>query len=183
MPLATHLGTWNIGTVKNTKGSTAGNIANMGITLVAQSFNITTAMNTGDYIPTGVWLPIGSFVTSVIFDLFQEARGSQCPGGNTFPQVAIFGTSFAAIGETSTLIVADGSDWVLNANTRYICPPIYWNNNPFAPYSGINTGNPNVYASPTTDRQLYFIELVDSIAMTGKCTIIYGLRTNIYNAN
>jgi len=181
MPLATHLGTWNIGTVKNTIGSTAGNIANMGITLIAQSFNITAAMNNAST-PTGVWLPIGSFINSVIFDVFGEARGSQCPGGNTFPSVTV-GDGGLGIGDTVSFIVVDGSDYILAANKRYICPPVYWNNNPFGVSFGVNVGNPNVYSSPTTDRQVYFVESTDNTGMVGKCTIIYGLRNNIYNVN
>jgi len=37
MGLATHLGSWLLGTVKNTTGTTAGTIRNMGATVVTQS--------------------------------------------------------------------------------------------------------------------------------------------------
>jgi hypothetical protein len=39
--LATHLGPWLIGTVKNTTGSTAGTVRNVGATIVAQNKTIT----------------------------------------------------------------------------------------------------------------------------------------------
>jgi hypothetical protein len=38
MGFATHLGPWLLGTVKNTTGTTAGNIRNMGATIVAQTY-------------------------------------------------------------------------------------------------------------------------------------------------
>jgi hypothetical protein len=38
MGFATHLGPWLLGTVKNTTGTTAGTIRNMGATIVAQTF-------------------------------------------------------------------------------------------------------------------------------------------------
>jgi len=38
MGFATHLGPWLLGTVKNTTGTTAGTIRNMGATTVAQTY-------------------------------------------------------------------------------------------------------------------------------------------------
>ena len=43
MGFATHLGPWLLGTVKNTTGTTAGTIRNMGATIVAQSYTAATA--------------------------------------------------------------------------------------------------------------------------------------------
>ena len=43
MGFATHLGPWLLGTVKNTTGSTAGTIRNMGATIVAQSYTAATS--------------------------------------------------------------------------------------------------------------------------------------------
>jgi len=54
--LATHLGPWLLGTVRNTTGATAGNIRNLGATVVAQSFDIvpsTFATTTCFAIPAG----------------------------------------------------------------------------------------------------------------------------------
>jgi hypothetical protein len=43
MGFATHLGPWLLGTVKNTTGTTAGTIRNLGSTIVAQSYTVPTA--------------------------------------------------------------------------------------------------------------------------------------------
>lgn len=44
MGFATHLGPWLLGTVKNTTGTTAGTIRNMGATTVAQTFTASTSV-------------------------------------------------------------------------------------------------------------------------------------------
>jgi hypothetical protein len=44
MGFATHLGPWLLGTVKNTTGTTAGTIRNMGATTVAQTYTAPTAV-------------------------------------------------------------------------------------------------------------------------------------------
>jgi hypothetical protein len=44
MAFATHLGPWLLGTVKNTTGTTAGTIRNMGATIVAQSYTAATSV-------------------------------------------------------------------------------------------------------------------------------------------
>lgn len=187
MPLATHLGTWNIGTVKNTIGSKAGTIQNMGTALVAQSFSITDTMNNAGYIPTNIVLPVGAFIVNTIFDVFQEARGSQCPGGNTFPQLTVYNTLNGNLGaniiaDTGSFITTSGSDYILPGNTRYVINqngPV--NNNNWSDRPP-NYGNPNIYILPT-DRIVYFIESTDNTGMTGKVTVIYGIRNNIYNAS
>ena len=61
MGFATHLGPWLLGTVKNTTGSTAGTIRNMGATVVSQSADVVYGTLTG----TAFVLPAGSQVTSV----------------------------------------------------------------------------------------------------------------------
>jgi hypothetical protein len=61
MGFATHLGPWLLGTVKNTTGTTAGTIRNMGATVVAQEANVVYGTLTG----TAFVLPAGSLVTSV----------------------------------------------------------------------------------------------------------------------
>jgi len=44
MAFATHLGPWLLGTVKNTTGTTAGTIRNMGATTVAQTYTAPTSV-------------------------------------------------------------------------------------------------------------------------------------------
>jgi hypothetical protein len=61
MGFATHLGPWLLGTVKNTTGTTAGTIRNMGATVVAQEVNVVYGTLTG----TAFVLPAGALVTGV----------------------------------------------------------------------------------------------------------------------
>ena len=61
MGFATHLGPWLLGTVKNTTGTTAGTIRNMGATVVAQEANVVFGTLTG----TAFVLPAGAMVTHV----------------------------------------------------------------------------------------------------------------------
>ena len=44
MGFATHLGPWLLGTVKNTTGTTAGTIRNMGATIVAQTYTASASV-------------------------------------------------------------------------------------------------------------------------------------------
>ena len=71
MGLASHLGPWLLGTVKNTTGSTAGTIRNMGATTVAQSVAIAyTDITAGTYaftIPAGSQILDAQFNTTVAY--------------------------------------------------------------------------------------------------------------------
>lgn len=62
MGYASHLGPWLLGTVKNTTGTTAGTIRNMGATIVAQ--HATVAYNDAATTQAFV-LPAGAMVTSI----------------------------------------------------------------------------------------------------------------------
>jgi hypothetical protein len=61
MGFATHLGPWLLGTVKNTTGTTAGSIRNMGATSVTQVAPVVFGTLTG----TAVVLPAGSMITDI----------------------------------------------------------------------------------------------------------------------
>jgi hypothetical protein len=62
MAIATHLGPWLLGTVKNTTGTTAGTIRNTGATVVNQ----TKAVAFGDAAATRAFvLPAGSLITGM----------------------------------------------------------------------------------------------------------------------
>lgn len=61
MGFASHLGPWLLGTVKNTTGTTAGTIRNMGATVVSQSADVVYGTLTG----TAFVLPAGAQVTSI----------------------------------------------------------------------------------------------------------------------
>jgi len=62
MGFATHLGPWLLGTVKNTTGTTAGTIRNMGATIVAQTATIS---QTDSGATTAFVLPAGALITSI----------------------------------------------------------------------------------------------------------------------
>ena len=63
MGFATHLGPWLLGTVKNTTGTTAGTIRNMGATEVVQEVNIAYPATTG----TAFVLPAGALIVDALF--------------------------------------------------------------------------------------------------------------------
>jgi hypothetical protein len=89
MGIASHLGSWLLGTVKNTTGTTAGTVRNMGATIVAQTFNLTAAQVAGLTGTLGA-IPAGSCITSVQFitsTLFASA---------TTLKVTIGGVDYAA---------------------------------------------------------------------------------------
>jgi hypothetical protein len=71
MGFATHLGPWLLGTVKNTTGTTAGNIRNMGATVVTQSkailYTDITAATVAFTIPAGSQIVDATFNTTVAY--------------------------------------------------------------------------------------------------------------------
>ena len=71
MGLATHLGPWLLGTVKNTTGTTAGTLRNTGATVVSQTVAVAyTDITAGTYaftIPAGSQILTASFNTTVAY--------------------------------------------------------------------------------------------------------------------
>ena len=71
MGLATHLGPWLLGTVKNTTGTTAGTLRNTGATVVSQTVAIAyTDITAGTYaftIPAGSQILTAQFNTTVAY--------------------------------------------------------------------------------------------------------------------
>ena len=66
MGLASHLGPWLLGTVKNTTGTTAGTLRNMGATVVSQTVAVAyTDITAGTYAFT---LPAGSQILTAQFN-------------------------------------------------------------------------------------------------------------------
>jgi hypothetical protein len=71
MGFATHLGPWMLGTLKNTTGTTAGTVRNMGATIVAQTKTVNFNDGTGVAafaIPAGALITGLQFVTTTTFD-------------------------------------------------------------------------------------------------------------------
>jgi len=78
MALATHLGPWRLGTVKNTTGTTAGLLQNIGLTTVSQTkqVNYNTAPF-GSATTTNLWvLPAGSQILQINVDTLTAFTGS-----------------------------------------------------------------------------------------------------------
>jgi len=72
MAIATHLGPWLLGTVKDTTGTTAGTVRNTGATIVAQTDNLTAAQVAGltgslGFIPAGAMITSVQFLTTTLF--------------------------------------------------------------------------------------------------------------------
>ena len=106
MGFATHLGPWLLGTVKNTTGTTAGTIRNMGATSVGQVATVTSA----DSAATQAFVvPAGAIVTNLA--LYQTTTFTSGTSG-TFT-VYVNGTSIGALtittGTAGNLAITAGS--------------------------------------------------------------------------
>lgn len=104
MALASHLGPWLLGTVKDTTGTTAGNIRNMGFTQVMQTAAVTSA----DSAATRAFvIPAGS----ILFELYLYQSGATFTSGTTGTfTVYINGTQVAQ------LTITTGTAGVLGLN-------------------------------------------------------------------
>ena len=102
MGFATHLGPWLLGTVKNTTGTTAGTIRNMGATVVTQSATTTVSDTTAVTIAV---LPAGAQITNIFVDITTAYAGST---GNTITIQTAGGTALATVGSASTTPLAVG---------------------------------------------------------------------------
>lgn len=93
MAFASHLGPWLLGTVKNTTGTTAGTVRNMGATIVAQTADLTYSDAATS---TAFWLPAGACITSI---QFFSATGITA----TLPTLTVFAdaTQIASVSLTS----------------------------------------------------------------------------------
>lgn len=93
MGFASHLGPWLLGTVKNTTGTTAGTIRNMGATVVSQSANVAFGTLTGAafVLPAGAQITSVTVVTSVVF-----SAATTC-------KLSIGGTDFTTTGTVTNV--------------------------------------------------------------------------------
>ena len=88
MGLATHLGPWLLGTVKNTTGTTAGTIRNIGTTSVGQT---DTVLYNDAAASTAFVIPAGSLITNL--SLYQTTKFVGSSGVIT---IYLNGTAIAA---------------------------------------------------------------------------------------
>ena len=102
MGFATHLGPWLLGTVKNTTGTTAGTIRNMGATVVTQT-GLTTVNDTTAV--TEFVIPAGAQILEFIVDITTAYAGTT---GNTITIQTAAGNSLATVGGATTTPLSVG---------------------------------------------------------------------------
>lgn len=102
MGFATHLGPWLLGTVKNTTGTTAGTIRNMGATVVTQT-GVTTVSDTTA--TTEFVIPAGSQILGFTVDITTAYAGTT---GNTITIASSTGITLGTVGSASTTPLAVG---------------------------------------------------------------------------
>ena len=101
MAFASHLGPWLLGTVKNTTGTTAGTIRNMGATTVTQTAPTTVSDTTAT---TLFVLPAGAMIQSFIVNITTAYAGTT---GNTIT-VKIGSTTLGTVGGATTTPLSVG---------------------------------------------------------------------------
>ena len=107
MAFASHLGPWLLGTVKNTTGTTAGTVRNMGATKVAQIKAVTYADASGS---TAFVLPAGAIIT-----------GAQVITTTTFSSAATIVVSVNGVAiNSATTITTGGSYAITTLNTQAV---------------------------------------------------------------
>ena len=112
MGLASHLGPWLLGTVKNTTGTTAGTIRNMGATEVAQQVTLPYTALTGGGTGNAFVIPAGSLITSIQFfttTTFSSAATVKLTIGSTDITAATTVTGPAAPTAMTNATAADGT--------------------------------------------------------------------------
>lgn len=102
MGFASHLGPWRLGTVKDTTGTTAGTISNMGCAIVAQSTPITLATTSATNVAV---LPAGAQIINIFIDVTTAFNAGT---GNTITVATSGGTTLATAGGASTTPLAAG---------------------------------------------------------------------------
>lgn len=102
MAIATHLGPWLLGTVKNTTGTTAGTIRNIGATMVSQYAEVTVANTTAVNLFV---LPAGAHILSFTVDITTAFAGTT---GNTITIATSTGTTLGTVGSATTTPLSVG---------------------------------------------------------------------------
>jgi len=107
MGLATHLGPWLLGTVKNTTGAVAGTIRNTGVTSVAQTDPVAYTDTAASILAV---LPAGSLITNLA--LYQTTKFAGTSGVITIylNGTAIAATSAITAGASGIIYLVPASD-------------------------------------------------------------------------
>jgi hypothetical protein len=110
MGIASHLGPWLLGTVKNTTGSTSGTVRNMGATLVTQSVTLVPS------VAVSVMLPAGAMIHAVQSLMTTGAAGTP----NVTIGATIIGTLSTAAGFNTLTVTAGAVGTIANVGTADI---------------------------------------------------------------
>lgn len=108
MGFASHLGPWRLGTVKDTTGTTAGTISNMGCTAVTQSSTVLKSTTSAKNIAV---LPAGAQILNIYVDVTEDFNAAT---GNTIT-VKIGSTTLATVGGATTTPISAGRASVTTA--------------------------------------------------------------------
>lgn len=109
MGFASHLGPWLLGTVKNTTGTTAGTIRNMGATIVVQGNTLAYTNTTAKTIAV---LPAGAQITNVFVDVTAAFNAGT---DNVITIQTAAGASLATVTATAANIATGRATVVLTA--------------------------------------------------------------------
>ena len=135
MGFATHLGPWLLGTVKNTTGTVAGTISNVGTTTVSQTEKINyTGTTTSGVTTTLFTLPAGAQIISIFIDTLVAFTGS------TAANIVIGTSASTALFWASSDITSQGR----LANTNAAAKLVNW-------AGATSTVSPNGIGIGTTD--------------------------------
>jgi len=104
MGIATHLGPWLLGTVKNTTGTTAGTVRNIGVTSVVQQVPLVAG------VAVSVWLPAGSHIQDAYTMMTTGAAGTP----NLTVGSTVIGTISTAAGKNSLVVTAAAVGTMIN---------------------------------------------------------------------
>jgi hypothetical protein len=114
MAIATHLGPWLLGTVKNTTGTTAGTIRNTGASVVSQTATITFATIAASLTgATSFVLPAGALINHITIVTTEGFSVSGTPNATTL-KLDIGGVDFTT---TGTITSVGGVNLNANATT------------------------------------------------------------------
>ena len=107
MGMATHLGPWLLGTIKNTTGTTAGTVRNVGATIVAQQVPLVAGS------AVTLMIPAGAAITAVQTYITTGAVGTP----NVTVGGTIIGTASTAAGLNALVVTAGNVGTMLNVGT------------------------------------------------------------------
>ena len=166
MGFATHLGPWLLGTVKNTTGTTVGNIRNTGATLVSQTFKKDyTGQAASATTDTVCVLPAGAQIVNIFIDTLVAFTGS------TAANMTLGDGTTAALYWASTDITSQGR----LANTNAASKLVNW-------AGTATTASPNGQGVGSTDVKV-IATLTPTVAAVTAGTVQYTIVYAVANSD